>query len=348
MSSSSSSLQNPLCGVMGLGGSTTSAVVSSIMRDGAAIGLPKLIVSTMASGDVSGYVGDSDITIMPSIVDISGRLNDISERMLRNAAAAMAGMAHEYYSNLSATGSSEGKKESKGKRIAITMFGLTTPGVNAAMEKLATYKDANGDPMYNPVVFHATGAGGRSMERLIREGWFDGVLDLTTTELADNLAGGVLSAGPTRLTAASSVSIPQVISLGALDMVNFGSPDSIPEQYKNASPSRVFHEHNSSVTLMRTNVDECAKLGQELAEKLRAGGEAMSRKTAVVIPLGGWSGIDLPGEKFHDPEADARLVSQLKEGLVGSDIQVEEVQGSINDAATSEKAVQLLHNLLSV
>lgn len=172
------------------------------------------------------------------------------------------------------------------------------------------------------------------------------MLDITTTELADNLAGGTLSAGPTRLTAASSVGIPQIISLGALDMVNFGAPDTIPSHYTTATPCRLFHEHNSSVTLMRTNKSECQKLGMEIAEKLRRAGREVEKKAAVVIPLKGWSGIDIEGQKFHDKEADQALVQALRDGLDGSAVKIVEVDGSINDEAVATKMVDLLHSML--
>lgn len=162
---------------------------------------------------------------------------------------------------------------------------------------------------------------------------------MTTTELADNLAGGVLSAGPTRLTAASSIGIPQIVSLGALDMVNFGAPDSIPSHYR----SRLFHEHNSSVTLMRTNIEECEKLGREIAGKLKQGGQEMEKKTVVVIPSKGWSGIDVEGQKFYDKEADGALVQALKEGLNGSAVEIVEIDGTINDEVIASKMVELLH-----
>lgn len=170
------------------------------------------------------------------------------------------------------------------------------------------------------------------------------MIDLTTTELADDLVGGVLSAGPTRLTAASQLNppIPQVISLGALDMVNFGSPSTIPSSFKSANPARIFHEHNSSVTLMRTSKEECEELGRRIAKKAR-----MSEKTTkVVIPLGGWSGIDVEGEKFYDQEADKALVRELKTGLEGSGVEVKEVGKDINDPEVAKTMVEMLHEML--
>jgi len=251
----------------------------------------------MASGDVAMYVGDSDVTLMPSIVDISGRLNDISKRILANASAALSAMAHSYHADMLSSPINRQQDLHSSptfhpKRIGITMFGLTTPGVNAAMSHLETFCDeATGNPLYEPVVFHATGSGGRSMERLVDDGWLDGILDITTTELADELCGGVLSAGPTRLTAAGRKGIPQVVSLGALDMVNFGGPSSIPAHYTDVTNGRKFHEHNSSVTLMRTNASECAKLGEEIARKLKDA----TGPTTLVIPTGGWSGLNVGG-----------------------------------------------------
>ena len=177
-----------------------------------------------------------------------------------------------------------------------------------------------------------------------RQKWFDGVLDMTTTELADNLAGGVLSAGPTRLTAAGKAGIPQVISLGALDMVNFGAPSNIPSEYQEAK--RLFHVHNSSVTLMRTNQEECRMLGAEITRKLRMAKNA-PQTTAVVIPLRGWSGLDIEGQKFYDKTADQELVISLKAGLENTGIVVVEVDGTINDVAVASKMVDLLHQMLS-
>jgi uncharacterized protein (UPF0261 family) len=173
--------------------------------------------------------------------------------------------------------------------------------------------------------------------------WFDGVLDMTTTELADNLAGGVLSTGPTRLTAAGKAGIPQVISLGALDMVNFGAPSSIPSEYQEAK--RLFHVHNSSVTLMRTNQEECRMLGAEIARKLKMAKNAP--QTAVVIPLRGWSGLDIEGQKFYNKTADQELIIALKAGLENTGIVVVEVDSTINDVAVASKMVDLLHQMLS-
>ncbi|KDQ53708.1 hypothetical protein JAAARDRAFT_197165 [Jaapia argillacea MUCL 33604] len=339
-------------GLMGLGGSTTTALVCEVMR-GVKIGLPKICVSTMASGDVSAYVGDSDICLMPSIVDISGTLNILSSLILTNAASAMAGMAHAYFSTNSASpqDDSPDMKDSPKHLVAVTMFGLTTPGVTAACDRLRSFKDdETGQRLYEPVVFHCTGSGGRTMERLIEEKvqnhphmnhrdmtddnassvqWFDAVLDLTTTELADEQCGGILSAGPTRLTAASKSSIPQVISLGALDMANFGPRSTVPSHYTSSSPPRTLHVHNPSITLLRTSPSE-----PDLC--------------MVMVPKKGWSGIDVDGGVFWDEEADGALVRELKKGLEegGKGIEVVEVDGHVNDEWVASGMADRLHELV--
>jgi len=224
-------------GIFGMGGSGGSTLVSGVMRD-LPVGFPKLLVSTVASGDTRPYVGTSDICMISSIVDISG-INQLSERILTNAAGAIAGMArvHETFS------SSTGQKPV----IGATMFGVTTPCTTVARERL----EALG---YEVLVFHATGIGGDTMESLVRGGIITGVLDTTTTELADTLVGGALPSGPERLQVAGSLGLPQVVSLGALDMVNFGPIESVPEQFQD----RNLFRHNASITLMRTTKEENA------------------------------------------------------------------------------------------
>ncbi len=272
------------------------------------VGVPKLIVSTMASGDTRPYVGTSDIAMMYSVVDIAG-INGISEKILSNAAAAVAGMARAAEAF---TSSIEAKP-----LIGATMFGVTTPCVTTARELLE-------ERGYEVLVFHATGAGGRSMEALMAAGFITGSLDITTTELADELVGGVLSAGPDRLEMAGSLGIPQVVSLGALDMVNFGPMDTVPRQFRD----RNLYVHNPTVTLMRTTPEECAELGRTIARKLN---EAKGPLT-VFIPLRGVSMIDVEGKPFHDPVADAALVGELKAGL-RPDVQIVEMDTDINDPA---------------
>ncbi|HET8844507.1 MAG TPA: Tm-1-like ATP-binding domain-containing protein, partial [Ktedonobacteraceae bacterium] len=239
--------QGRLQGVLGMGGSGGSSLISQAMR-ALPVGVPKLLVSTLASGDTRPYVGAVDITMMYSVVDIAG-LNRISERILGNAAAAISAMAHAY---TTAQPSANARP-----LIGASMFGVTTPCVTAARAALEELG-------YEVLVFHATGAGGQSLEALARGGFLAGVLDVTTTELADELVGGVLSAGPTRLEAAGSVGLPQVVSLGAIDMVNFGPIETVPEQFR----ARNLYKHNATVTLMRTTVEENAELGHIIARKL--------------------------------------------------------------------------------
>jgi uncharacterized protein (UPF0261 family) len=305
--------------ILGIGGSGGSSLVSAAMQ-ALPIGTPKLLVSTMASGDTRPYVGTTDIAMMYSVVDIAG-INVISERILGNAAAAVAGMAR----------ASEASVPQAGGRplIGATMFGVTTPCVTTAREWL----EAHG---YEVLVFHATGAGGRSMEALMKAGFITGALDATTTELADELVGGVLSAGPDRLEMAGSLGIPQVVSLGALDMCNFGPRDTVPARFGD----RNLYEHNATVTLMRTTKGECAELGRIIARKLnRARGPL-----TVFIPLGGVSMIAVPGAPFHDAAADAALIQELKAGL-RPDVEVVEMATDINDPAFATAMAERLDAL---
>ncbi|MBX6342412.1 MAG: Tm-1-like ATP-binding domain-containing protein, partial [Thermomicrobiaceae bacterium] len=251
-------------GVLALGGSGGSAIATQAMR-ALPVGVPKLMVSTLASGDTRPYVGAVDVTMMYPVVDIAG-INRISARILANAAAAIAGMAKSYAVSAPAVDDR--------RLIGATMFGVTTPCVTAARRRLE-------ERGYEVLVFHATGTGGQAMEALARGGYLAGVLDITTTELADELVGGVLSAGPERLEAAGEAGLPQVVSLGALDMVNFGPLDTVPERFR----GRRLYQHNPTVTLMRTTPEECAELGRIIARKLnRARGPL-----AVFIPLRGVS-----------------------------------------------------------
>ena len=309
-----------LHGVLGLGGSGGSTVVTRAMRE-LPVGVPKFMVSTLASGDTRPYVGASDIAMMYSVVDIAG-INRISERILTNAAAGIAGMARAYEVFRPAPG---GKP-----LIGATMFGVTTPCVTAARHRLEG-KD------YEALVFHATGTGGQSMEALVRGGYLAGVLDITTTELADELVGGVLSAGPERLEAAGARGIPQVVSLGALDMVNFGPADTVPERFL----GRLLYKHNPSVTLMRTTAAECAELGRTIARKLNAA----RGPVAVFIPLGGVSAISTKGGPFYDPDADRALIGGLKANL-RADIEVCEWETDINDPDFAHAMADRLDELI--
>jgi uncharacterized protein (UPF0261 family) len=314
--------QGMLSGVLSLGGSAGTTIGTAAMR-AVPVGVPKLMVSTLASGQVQPYVGTRDVMMMYSVVDISG-LNRISRAVLDNAAAAMIGMAQ----------ASGGRKPPEARTdkpiVTATMFGVTTLCVEAARKIL----EAAG---YEVLVFHATGTGGRTMEGLIRDGLVAGVLDITTTELADELAGGVLSAGPDRLTAAALKKVPQVISLGALDMVNFGPPDTVPEKYK----GRRFHQHNPTVTLMRTTPEEMDRLGKEIAEKA----SAANGPTAVLLPLRGVSAIDAEGKSFWWPEADRALFQSVR-NWVAPGVDVTELDLHINDpafaAACANKLLELM------
>lgn len=278
-----------LDGIIGLGGTGGTTLVAQAMRQ-LPVGVPKVMVSTVASGDTRPYVGAVDITMMYSVVDIAG-VNQISRRILTNAAGAIAGMVK---AKLPA--------DDRASRplIAATMFGVTTPAVRVARERL----EACG---FDVLVFHATGTGGRSMEELVKAGMLSGVLDLTTTELADELVGGVFSAGEERLRVAGREGLPQVVSLGALDMVNFGPIDTVPVEFR----GRNLYQHNATTTLMRTTPDECAELGCRIAERLNGA----SGPVTVFVPLRGVSMIAVDGGPFHAPEADEALFSSLRENL---------------------------------
>jgi uncharacterized protein (UPF0261 family) len=290
-------------GVLAAGGSGGTAIATRAMR-ALPVGVPKLMVSTMAAGNTVDYVGASDVMLMASVTDVAG-VNSISGRILANAAAAMAGM-------LQAPDVELGEQR---PLVGASMFGVTTPCVTAAREEL----EARG---YEVLVFHATGAGGRAMEGLMDSGFIQGVLDVTTTELCDDLVGGVLSAGPDRLEAAGRLGLPQVVSCGALDMVNFGARDTVPPRFED----RNLYVHNLSVTLMRTTPEECAELGRRIARKL----SAATGPTALFLPLGGVSMIDAEGQPFHDPEADAALFDALREGLDGH-VELVEMDCNVND-----------------
>ncbi|MEO3829578.1 Tm-1-like ATP-binding domain-containing protein [Actinomadura sp. B10D3] len=302
--------------VLAVGGSGGSSIAARAVRD-LPIGLPKLIVSTMASGDVTPYVGGKDVTLMYSVVDIAG-VNRVSRLILGNAAAAAAGMAKAY----APSGSGDDRP-----LIGASMFGVTTPAVDAARERL----DELG---YEVLVFHATGAGGRALEGLVESGLLAGVLDLTTTELADDLVGGVLSAGPDRLTAAGKHGVPQVVAPGALDMVNFGPRETVPERFQ----ERNLYVHNPTVTLMRTTPEEMAELGRRVASKLAAA----TGPTALFLPLGGVSALDASGMPFHDPEADAACFAAM-DGAV----ETERLDMNINDPAFGCAMADRLHQMIT-
>ncbi len=312
-----------LTGVLGLGGSAGTTIGTAAMR-ALPLGVPKLMVSTLASGQVQPYVGTRDVMMLYSVVDISG-LNRVSRLVLDNAAGAMIGMVK----GTGDRGQEIGETEDK-LLVTATMFGVTTPCVEAARRMVERAG-------FEVLVFHATGSGGRTMEGLIRDGLIAGVLDITTTELADELAGGVLSAGPDRLTAAGLAGVPQVISVGAVDMVNFGPPETVPEKYK----GRRFYQHNPTVTLMRTTPEENDKIGKEIAEKA----SAAKGPTAILLPLRGVSAIDAEGKPFWWPEADAALFQSIR-NWVAPGVEVVELDLHINDplfaAAAAERLLRML------
>jgi uncharacterized protein (UPF0261 family) len=313
--------QGKLTGVLSLGGSAGTTIGTAAMR-ALPVGVPKLMVSTLASGQVQPYVGTRDVMMLHSVVDVCG-LNRISRAVLDNAAAAMVGMVSSKFQV-------ESSKSEDKPLVAATMFGVTTPCVEAARAILEVAG-------YEVLVFHATGTGGRTMEGLVRDGLLAGVLDITTTELADELAGGVLTAGPDRLTAAGAAGVPQVISVGALDMVNFGPPETVPPRYTD----RRFYRHNPTVTLMRTTPEETARLGEEVGRKAAAA----TGPTAVLLPLRGVSAIDADGKAFWWPEADRALFDGVRAG-VGPAVELIELDRHINDpefaAACAQKLLEMM------
>jgi len=313
-----------LTGVLALGGSAGTTIGATAMQ-ALPIGLPKLIVSTLASGQVRQWVGDKDILMMNSVVDIAG-LNRLSTAILANAAAAMAGMV-----NARNNASKQLAPSAVRPLIAATMFGVTTPCVQQARRVLE-------EAGYEVLIFHATGNGGQAMESLIADGWFAGVLDITTTELADELVGGILSAGPNRLTAAAQAGIPQVVSVGALDMVNFGPPETVPVKFA----VRSFYHHNAAVTLMRTTAAECRALGEEIGRKV----SASKGPAAVLLPLAGVSAIDKSGQPFADVEARQALFAGIRATLAGPELI--ELDAHINDAEFAEAAARKLLSLLGI
>ena len=303
-------------GIISLGGSAGTTIGTTAMQ-AVPVGVPKIMVSTLASGDTSPYVQSKDICMMYSVVDIAG-INRLSRQILANAAGAIVGMV-----NAEVPAATADKP-----LIAATMFGVTTPCVTKAREIL----EAAG---YEVLVFHATGTGGQAMEDLVKGGFLAGVLDVTTTELADELVGGVLSAGPDRLEAAGASGLPQVVAPGALDMVNFGPPDTVPEAFSD----RLFYQHNPTVTLMRTTAEETAELGRIMARKLS---EAQG-PTTVIIPTQGVSAIDKTGEPFDSPEARTAWIENLK-AHIGDNVTVIEMDAHIND---DEFATKLAETLLA-
>ncbi len=304
-------------GVIALGGGGGTAIATSAMR-ALPIGFPKLMVSTMASGNTSPYVGTKDIVMFPSVVDVAG-LNRVSRQIFSRAAGAICGMVE-----------TDVPDADDKPVIVASCFGNTTQCIAEAKNLL----EARG---YEVLVFHATGIGGRTMESLIESGMVAGVLDITTTEWADELVGGVLSAGSQRLEAAAKARVPAIVVPGCLDMVNFGEPDSVPEQFQR----RLFYQHNPQVTLMRTTPEECTALGHILAEKLNT----YTAPLTVLIPQRAISVISASGQVFHDPEADAALFAALQQDL-RSNIKTVQLDCEINDASFAKACVdELLANM---
>jgi uncharacterized protein (UPF0261 family) len=301
-------------GVLAAGGSGNTAIATSAMQ-ALPVGVPKLMVSTVAAGDTRDYIGAGDVALMASVTDVAG-INSISGRILANAAGAMAGMVTAPPVEL----------PEQRPLIAATMFGVTTPCVTAAREEL----ERRG---YEVLVFHATGTGGAAMEGLIDSGFITGVLDITTTELCDRLVGGVLAAGPDRLEVAGRKGLPQVVSLGALDMVNFGARNTVPPKFE----QRNLYVHNPSVTLMRTTPEECAELGRIIARKL----SGAQGPVALFVPLKGVSAIDVEGGPFYDPQADQALFEALRSN-VGPNAELHELEHNVNDPEFAHAMVDKL------
>jgi uncharacterized protein (UPF0261 family) len=307
-----------LDGILGMGGTGGTSIATAAMRT-LPVGVPKLMVSTVGGGDVSAYAGTRDVTFMPSIVDVAG-INSISRTIYANAAGAIAGMVDV-----------EGPAPAEEKPlITASMFGNTTAAVDRARGRLE-------ERGYEVLVFHATGTGGRTMEDLIRDGYIDGSLDITTTELADHVCGGVFSAGSERCMAASKAGIPAVIVPGCVDMANFWGIDTVPERYK----GRNLYEWNPNVTLLRTNVEENVRIGELIA----AAANAATAPVAILLPLGGVSMLDSEGGRFWDPEADRACFDAIQRNLKPG-IPVIELEHNINDAAFADRAADTLLEML--
>ena len=307
-----------LDGIISMGGSGGTSIATNAMRT-LPVGVPKLMVSTVGGGDVSAYAGTKDITFMPSIVDVAG-FNRISRAIYTNAAGAIAGMV-----SMSAPAAAADKP-----LIVASMFGNTTQAVDHARGILE-------DSGYEVLVFHATGTGGRTMESLIADGLIAGSLDITTTELADEVCGGVFSAGPDRCQAASRAGIPAVLVPGCVDMANFWGIDTVPEKYQ----GRNLYQWNPNVTLLRTNAEENVKMGEMLA----AAANAASAPVAILLPLKGVSQLDSPGGAFWDPESDRACYEAIKQNLKPG-IPVIEVDHNINDPEFSGKVAETLLEML--
>ncbi|GAB0136122.1 hypothetical protein EsDP_00004436 [Epichloe bromicola] len=327
--------QGRIDAVVSAGGSGGTWLSSLVMRR-LPIGVPKLIVSTVASGDTGPIIGESDMALMYSVVDIAG-LNHLLRAILGNAAASIAAAALSHARRRGREASLRPReKAKKKKRVAITMFGVTTPGVDVVRKILESRYPVE------TYVFHATGHGGRAMERLVASGDVDAVVDLTTTEICDHIMGGVMSAGEGRLDAAVEAGIPTIVSTGALDMANFGAKESVPERYRD----RTQVEHNPAVTLVRSSPRDCRDIGRFICDKLRKA--ARPDRIQVWLPLGGASMLSVPGGPFHDADSDAALYESITEGLAGTDIKVVQDEGCINDRDFAVKIAEAMAKLMGL
>lgn len=306
-------------GALALGGTGGTSIAARAFRE-LPLGVPKVIVSTAASGDTRAYVGETDLILVPSVVDVAG-VNRVSAPILAHAAAAVVGMVTAAPIPI----------DDARALVAASMFGVTTSCITSARERLEQLD-------YEVLVFHMTGVGGRTLESLARQGLLAGVFDITTTELADELVGGVFSAGPDRLTAAAAADIPQVVSVGALDMVNFGPKDTVPERFSD----RNLYVHNPSITLMRTTPEECHELGTRLARRV----SATTGPAAVFLPLKGVSAIAVPDAPFHDPAADDALFDAIRSELDRDRVELVEMDTDVNDPAFAAAAVAKLHGFI--
>ncbi|OAQ96805.1 hypothetical protein LLEC1_01110 [Akanthomyces lecanii] len=321
-------------GIVSAGGSGGTSLVSSIMKDVLPIGFPKLIVSTIASGDTQPIIGETDIALMYSVVDVAG-LNHVLKGILSNAGAAISAAAVSNSKRRSSAPDADSEAPEK-KRVGITMFGVTTPGVDAIRSHLESNYPVE------TYVFHATGRGGKAMERLVREGTLDAVIDLTTTEIADYIAGGVMPASEDRLDAAVQKGIPNIVSLGATDMINFGARDTVPAAFKD----RTIVEHNSLVTLVRTSPEDCAKIGKFIADKLRKTRDP--EKTRLWIPKGGVSMLAVQGQPFADAAADAALFDAVRQGLKDTGIEITEDERDVNDEDMAKDIAKSVAKMLGL
>lgn len=311
--------QGRLGGILGMAGSGGTAIATAAMR-GLPTGVPKVMVSTVAAGDIAAYVGSKDITMMPSVVDVAG-INRISRQIYANAAGAIAGMVKQETPPAAADK----------PLITASMFGNTTPCITHAREMLE-------NKGYEVLVFHATGTGGKTMESVLADGYVSANLDLTTTELADEVCGGFLSAGPDRLLAAARRGVPTVLAPGCVDMANFWAASTVPERFHN----RLLYEWNPNVTLMRTNVEENRRMGEMIAHAANQS----TGPVAILLPLAGVSQLDSPGGAFWDPAADEACYSAIKANIRPG-IPVIELDCNINDPIFAETAVDWLLRLLA-